>query len=58
VPTDDFTQGLYVRADEIESERAEHEPPDDDDRPWRSSESNVDDVTGMFDGLQSDLKEK
>jgi hypothetical protein len=59
VATDDFTQGLYERADEIESERAEREPPDDDDEgPWRSARSYVDDVRGMFDGLENDLKEK
>lgn len=59
IATEEFTQGLYERADEIESERAEQEPPDeDDDGPWRSSESQVDDIQRMFDGLQSDLKEK
>ena len=58
VATDEFTQGFYERADEIESERAEPEPPDDDEGPWRSADSYVDDVRGMFDGLQSDLKEK
>jgi hypothetical protein len=57
--TDEFTQGLYERADEIESERAEQSPPDDDDEGrWRSADSYVGDVRGMFDGLHSDLKEK
>ena len=27
IATDEFTQRLYERADELESERAEHEPP-------------------------------
>lgn len=58
VATDEFIQDLYERADELESERAEPEPPDDGERPWRSVDSYVDDVRGMFDGLQSDLKEK
>jgi len=31
VETYDFMQGLYQRADELKSERAEHESPDDDD---------------------------
>lgn len=58
VDTREFTQGFLERADEIESERAEQEPPDDDERPWESSEPHVDDVQGMFDGLQSDLKDR
>jgi hypothetical protein len=59
VPIDDFTQGFYERADEIESERAEQKPPDDDDEGrWRSVDSYVDDVRGMFDGLQNELKQK
>lgn len=54
-----FTSGFYERADEIESERAEQEPDgEDDDWGRRSSTSYVDDVRGMFDGLESDLKEK
>jgi hypothetical protein len=57
VATDKFTQGLLERADELESERAEQEPPDDDDGAWRSSDSYVDDVQAMFDGLQNDLKD-
>ncbi|MGE4056453.1 MAG: restriction endonuclease [Vicinamibacterales bacterium] len=58
VATNEFTQGLYERADEIESERAGPEPPDDDEGPWRSADSHVDDVHGMFDGLRSDLKQE
>lgn len=59
VVTDEFTHGLYERASETESERAEQQPPDDDDEgSWGSAHSHVDDVQGMFDGLQSDLKEK
>lgn len=57
VATEEFTQGLLERADELESERAEQEPPDDDDGSWRSSDSYVDDVQAMFDGLQNDLKD-
>lgn len=58
VDTREFTQGFLERADEIETERAEQEPPDDDERSWESSEPHVDDVQGMFDGLQSDLKDR
>ncbi len=59
VATDEFTQSFYERADEIESERSEQEPPDDDDAgSWRRADSYVDDVRGMFDGLQSDLKQE
>jgi hypothetical protein len=57
VATDEFTQGLYERADELESERAEREPPDDDDDgARRSADSYVDDVRGMFDGLENALR--
>lgn len=58
VVVDEFTQGLYERADELESERAEPEPPDDDEGPPRAAGAYVDDVHGMFDGLRSDLKER
>lgn len=57
VDAQQFTQSLYERADEIESERAEQEPPDDYEGRWNSSDSHIDDVQGMFDGLQSDLKD-
>ena len=57
VGTQEFTQSLAERADEIESERAEPEPPDDYDGRWESSDSRVDDVQGMFDGLESDLRD-
>ncbi len=54
VATDEFTQGVYEPADELESERAEREPPDDyDDGARRSADSYVDDVRGMFDGLEN-----
>lgn len=56
VDTQEITQNLTERADEIESERAESEPPDDYEGRWDSSESAVDDVRGMFDGLESDLR--
>ncbi len=58
VATDKFTQSLYERADEVESERAEPEPPDDDEGPSRSADAYVDDVRAMFEGLRSDLREK
>ena len=47
---------VLERADEIETERAEPEPDDDDEGRW-SGDVVVDDVSGMFDGLQSDLKD-
>ncbi|HEY3489828.1 MAG TPA: restriction endonuclease [Candidatus Deferrimicrobiaceae bacterium] len=56
VATDEFTQRLYGRADEVESERTD--PESLDDGPRRSTDSYVDDVRGMFDGLLSDLREK
>jgi hypothetical protein len=56
VDTEPRTQGLLERADEIETERAEPEPDEDDDRRW-STDTLVDDVSGMFDGLQSVLKD-
>jgi len=56
VDTQDHTQGLLERADEIETERAEPEPEDDDGRRW-SAETVVDDVQGMFAGLESDLRD-
>lgn len=56
VETSELTQGLYERADELESERAEQEPPDDDDGDWRSAGSYVDDIHAMFDELQNELK--
>ncbi|MRS05230.1 hypothetical protein EG832_18750 [bacterium] len=55
VETDDFTQILIELADEIENERAEQEPPDDDEYDWHSSNSGVDDIQSMFDGLKNDL---
>lgn len=56
VDMQDYTQGLLERADEIETERAEPEPDDDYDERW-TADTVVDDVQGMFDGLQSDLKD-
>jgi hypothetical protein len=57
VATDEFTQGPYERADELESERAELEPPDDDDDGRGGpADSYVDDVRGMFDGLENALR--
>ena len=59
IAVEQFTHGFYERADEIESERAEQEPQDDDDDfGRRPSSAYVDDVQGMFDGLERDLKEK
>ncbi len=57
VATDMYTRSLYERAAELEAERAEHEPTDDDDDgAWRPTDSYVDDVRGMFDGLENALK--
>ena len=56
VDTQDHTQGLPELADEIETERAEPEPEDDDERRW-SGDSVVDDVHGMFDGLEGQLRD-
>ena len=55
VDTEAFTGGLHERAEEIESERAENEPPDDYDEDWRPSRAHVEDVHGMFAGLKHDL---
>ncbi|MEQ1907686.1 MAG: hypothetical protein ABMA15_02640 [Vicinamibacterales bacterium] len=55
VGTEDYTQNLLERADEIETERAVPEPDDDDDDRWRSNSEPVDDVAAMFGGLESDL---
>ena len=52
-----YTQDLYEKAEEIESERAEQEPPDDDERRWERADTVVDDVQGMFGGLEGDLRE-
>lgn len=39
VATDMFTQSLYERADELETERAGREPPDEDeDGAWRPAD--------------------
>ena len=55
VDTDPLTAGLYERAEEIESERAEKEAPDDYDDHWRPSRGEVDDVHEMFDDLRNYL---
>ena len=52
-----YTQDLYEKADEMESERAEQEPSDDDERPWERADTVVDDVQGMFGDLESHLRE-
>ena len=57
VDAERYTQDLYERADEIESERAEEEEPDDYEEAWGRSDSIVDDVAGMFAGLESDLRD-
>ena len=57
IATEEFTQRLYERADELESERAERGPAiDDADGASRRADSYVDDVRGMFDGLENALK--
>lgn len=55
VDTKGHTRGLLERAEELESERADPEP-DDDYEHW-TADTVVDDVQGMFGGLQSDLKD-
>jgi len=57
VDTEDFTQNLIEQADEIENERAEQESPYDDERDWHPSDSMMDDVQAMFDGLKNDLRD-
>ena len=52
-----YTQDLYEKADEIESERVEEEPSDDYEERWGRADSIVDDVTGMFAGLENDLRD-
>ncbi|MBN1864922.1 MAG: restriction endonuclease [Victivallales bacterium] len=56
LPTEEFTQGLIEQAEEIEYERAEQVSPDDDERDWHPSDSRLDDVQAMFDGLKNDLR--
>ena len=56
VNTEDHAQGLLQLADEIETERAEPEPDDDYEGRW-SGDSVVDDVYGMFDGLEGQLRD-
>lgn len=46
VDAKDYTQDLYEKADEIESERADQEPPDDYEGPWERVDTFVDDVQG------------
>ena len=52
-----YTQELYEKAAEIESERAEQEPPYDYEEPWERTDTFGDDVQGMFDGLKSELRD-
>ena len=57
VDAEEYTQDLYEKADEVEAERAEEEPPDDYDREdWERTDTFLDDIEGMFDGLESDLR--
>ena len=53
-----YTQDLYEKADEIESESAEEQPPDDYEERWERADTVVNDVQGMFGGLESDLRER
>jgi len=55
VEVDRFTARLYERAEEIESERAKEEAPDNDDEHWRPSRREGDDVHEMFDDLRNYL---
>ena len=52
-----YTQELYEKADEIENERAEQEPPYDYEELWERTDNFGDDVQGMFDGLKSELRD-
>ena len=55
VATDAFTQDLYERAEEIETERAENEPLEEYDEDWSRPREPVENVHGMFDSLRNDL---
>ena len=50
-----FITGLHQQADEIEIERAENEPDEDDRGDWEPSSSR-DDVNDMFQSLREDLE--
>ena len=56
VDVQEYTQSLLELADEIESEHAEPEQDNDYEERWRG-DSVVNDINGMFDSLQSDLRE-
>ena len=45
------------RIDEIESERAQNEASDYEERNWSNSDDEIDDVHRMFDGLENDLQD-
>ena len=57
VDAERYTQDLYEKATEIENARAEQDPPDDYEGQWKRADTVVDDVHGMFGGLESDLRE-
>jgi nucleoid-associated protein YejK len=57
VDTQKFTQSFAERAEEIESEFADRQQPDDYEERWESSNLGVDDVQAMFDGLMSNLRD-
>lgn len=56
IDVEEYTQRLLERADEIESERTNESEPDYDERGWEGSDSDIDDVQSMFEGLRSDLQ--
>ena len=56
VDTQEFTQRLLESADEIEREHAESEPDYDYEGRW-SGDSAVDDIQGMFSGLEGQLRD-
>ena len=62
VDTDPFTQSLYERAEEIESERAEDYLPEEYDEDWREDWGSMGEVFQkvhpIFDGLRNDLMDR
>ena len=58
VPTDQFTEDLYEKAEEIERERAEDEPPEENEEDWNEElyfSQFFENEAGMFDSLKNAL---